>query len=500
MTRPLRSPLHHAGRRLRSAGFSLVELMISITISLVLLIALGALFLNVSSSNNELAKANSQIENGRFAVQVLESELIHAGFWGQFVPQFDDVNFKARPNDTPTLVPDPCLAYSSSNWTNAYLDALIGIAVQSSDSAPGTCVLGGKRANTDVLVVRHAAPCTAGEANCDAEVAGKLYFQSSLCSEGVDGFVQPTGNSATTIALALPSVDSGTSSSDNAYSGMTIRLVGGPGANGQTRTITSYNATTGVATVSQPWTTQPSAVLPPAPQLQSEANSTHYTIVESLLATSGFTLHGRGANCSTAPAALKRKFNSTIFYIRDYADTVGDGIPTLVKSEFDPTGAPALAHQAAVALVPGIDRFAVELGIDNTVTRCGLNSAVDFTAAPAKVDPATCVANTADAARNTLPNNRGDGNPDQFVRCTAAAPCTAAQLANVVAAKLFVLVRNTETTKGYTDKKTYCMASTDNTGNCPAASVVGPFNDNVKRHIFTTTVRLTTVSGRRETQ
>ena len=34
-------------------------------------------------------------------------------------------------------------------------------------------------------------------------------------------------------------------------------------------------------------------------------------------------------------AAEKRKFVSNIYYIRDYAVTPGDGIPTLVRSQFD---------------------------------------------------------------------------------------------------------------------------------------------------------------------
>jgi hypothetical protein len=396
------------------------------------------------------------------------------------------------PADTPTQVPDPCLPYSANNWTPAYVDALLGIPVQSSDAAPGTCALAGKRANTDVLVVRHAAPCTAGEANCDAEVAGKLYFQSSQCSAGTAGTAQAVNNSASAIALALPSASSSTSPTDNAYNGMQIRLTGGAGV-GQSRTITGYSATTGIATVSQAWSTPPDG-------------TTTYVIVESLLATNGFTLHARGANCATAPAALKRKFVSNIFYIRDYADTAGDGIPTLVRSEFDLSGASALngtsalAHQTAVALIPGIERFAVELGVDNSVARCGLNTAVDYSQPVAKVDPASCLVNNMDSSLNTLPTNRGDGNPDQFIRCTAATPCTPAQLANAVAVKLYVLVRNTETSAGYTDTKTYCMSSLDASGNCPAANVAGPFKDGYKRHIFTTTVRLTTVSGRRETQ
>jgi type IV pilus assembly protein PilW len=266
-----------------------------------------------------------------------------------------------------------------------------------------------------------------------------------------------------------------------------VRLTGGTGA-GQSRTIASYSASSGIATVSPAWTTPPDG-------------TTTYVIVENLLATDGFSLHERGANCATAPAALKRKFVSNIFYIRDYADTAGDGIPTLVRSEFDLSGTPpALAHQAAVALVPGIERFAVELGVDNSVARCGLNTAVDYTKPVAKVDPASCAVNNLDSSLNTLPTNRGDGNPDQFIRCTAAS-CTPAQLANVVAVKLYVLVRNTETSAGYTDTKTYCMSSLDASGSCPTASVFRPpSGDHYKRHMFTTTVRLTTVSGRRETQ
>jgi prepilin-type N-terminal cleavage/methylation domain-containing protein len=470
----------------RQAGFSLVELMVSLTIGLIILVALCAMFLNVSNANSEMTKSNSQIENGRFSIQLLENDVMHAGFWGAFVPQFDDLNWPSVPNDTPPAgaVPDPCLAYSAAAWDFNYVNSLIGVPLQSSDAAPGSCELASKKAATDVLVVRHAATCLPGEANCDADTAGKLYFQSSSCATGTAGTAQAAGNGPFAIALRPASPSSTTSAINNAYAGMTIRTTGGAGA-GQTRVIGAYDGATFVATVTQPWAVVPNA-------------TTTYTIVEDLLATTGFSLHGRGADCAVAPAAAKRKFVSNIYYVRDYASTAGDGIPTLVRSSFDPAGAPALSHQAAEALVEGIDRFAVELGIDNVVTRCALGTAVDYSAAVAKVDPATCALN-ADPALNTLPTNRGDGNPDTFVRCTTAAPCTAAQLANAVAAKLYVLVRNTEPTPSYTDTKTYCLASIPANGTCPAASLVGPLNDHYKRHLFSTTVRLTTVAGRRET-
>ena len=111
---------------------------------------------------------------------------------------------------------------------------------------------------------------------------------------------------------------------------------------------------------------------------------------------------------------------------------------------------------------------------------------------------ATCAA-TSDDTRKMLPTNRGDGNPDEFVRCTNAVPCTAAQLTDVVAVKMFLLVRNSEASPGYRDGKSYCLASYQADGSCPAASLTAASNDGYKRHLFSTTVRLTTISGRRET-
>jgi type IV pilus assembly protein PilW len=98
--------------------------------------------------------------------------------------------------------------------------------------------------------------------------------------------------------------------------------------------------------------------------------------------------------------------------------------------------------------------------------------------------------NWADATDRMTPSNRGDGSPDgSFVHCSVAAPCTADQLVNVVAVKLYVLARSTEVSPGHTDTRTYNLGS----------ATLGPFNDHYKRHAFSTTVRLTNVTGRRET-
>ena len=370
----------------RQAGFGLVELMVSMLIGLVIIGALVTLFVNTSGNNRELARANSMIENGRFAIKVLEDDLVHAGYWSGFVPMFDDQTDIDVPTDVPTAVPDPCLAYDPADWDDAYKTNLIGIPLQAYDDPTAvdlaTCVTDGiiddYQADTDLLVVRHTEQCLPGETNCEADVAGNLYMQTSYCATDATPYVFDTAGYTST------------------------RL-----------------------------------------------------------------------DCATV--AEKRKFVSNIYYIRDYAVTAGDGIPTLVRSQFDFVGG-TLAHQPPVALVEGIEAFRIELGVDD-VSKTG--AAVNYAAA----------VNWADPDDRTTPTNRGDGVPDgDFVRCSP--DCTVDELMNVTSARIYVLARSREASPNYTDSKTYTLGS---------AGDVGPFNDNFKRHVFTTTVRLTNIAGHRVT-
>ncbi len=369
-------------KRIRQSGLSLIELMVAVAISLVILAALVALFVNTNRSNREFARANSMIENGRLAVQVLENDVIHAGYWGTYVPDFDDQTAAAVPDDVPTAIPDPCLAYNPANWTDAYIDNLIGMSIQVYDDATVCAgIVANQLAGTDVLIVRHLEPCIPGgpSPNCDAAVAGRLYFQSTLCTTDV---------------------------------------------------------------------------------------------VDRVLDTAGFTLLQR--DCVT-PAEMRR-FMSSIYYVRDFAVTAGDGIPTLMRSQFDLAGG-VLEHQPAVPLIEGIEGFRVELGVDD-LSETG--AAVDFTEAVEWADPET----------RTTAINRGDGVPDDaFLSCTTAAPCSADALMNLTAVKFYVLARSRETSLGHTDTKTYDLGTT----------TLGPFNDAFQRHVFMTTVRLPNISGRRLT-
>ena len=92
-------PKHLALRR--SRGLTLVELLVAIALGMVVLTALVALYANVARTNSEMTKTNLLIENGRFAMQLLQDDVALAGFWG--------------PLDTieATSVPDPCLAHAA---------------------------------------------------------------------------------------------------------------------------------------------------------------------------------------------------------------------------------------------------------------------------------------------------------------------------------------------------------------------------------------------------
>lgn len=459
-----RMPLARRAQR----GFSLIELMIGMAVGLLIVLALGELFVNITRTNSEMAKSNAQIESGRFAIQLLGGDIAHAGFWGGFVPKFDDLTAPASSYDGPTMapsaIPDPCLAYAS--WNADYKNNLLAIPVISYESAPGTCVDAGavvdKKAGTDVLVVRHVETCVAGTAGCEADTPGKLYFQAPQCEAEISAGVRAATLNDITLSLSASGVA-------NFYQNKTIRIIAGPGSY-QSRLITGYNGGTKVASVSPDWDTTPN-------------NTSKYTFGDGyVLDTSGFVFNK--INCTTP--ADKRKFISNIYYIRDYSVTPGDGIPTLVRSRFDlPPGGGVLAHQPPEALIEGIEGFRVELGTDG-VGDAG--TVVDYSKAIVWDDP---------FSRKT-PLNRGDGIPEAYVRCTDASPCsvipapagTAVQLPNVVAVKLYVLARNRDASVGYTDSKTYTLGTA---GTLPA------FNDHYKRHVFSTSVRLTNISGRRET-
>lgn len=176
---------------------TLVELMVSIVIGMLMVAALAVLIADQSTTRAEVDKAGRMIENGRFAVQVIASDLQLAGFWGELSTVLA----------APAAIPDPCSVTASD------VDAALGMHVQgysavTPTSAPATVpsCISNYKLGTDIVVVRRLEPDsssleTGGVPDFNKLTDGRLYMQTGLVAGGTSfTHVLASANSATNTA------------------------------------------------------------------------------------------------------------------------------------------------------------------------------------------------------------------------------------------------------------------------------------------------------------
>jgi type IV pilus assembly protein PilW len=160
---------------LRSRGYTIIEVMVAITISLIILAALVSAFAGNSRQRHAIERANQQTEDGSYALQLITDDLRNAGYLGTLNPgAFSAPNPQIT---VPATLPNPCAT------TLTTLSGALILPVQGYDNGTNapTC-LTDLRANTDILVVRRASTCTVGSAGCDPQVTGDVYLQASGCA------------------------------------------------------------------------------------------------------------------------------------------------------------------------------------------------------------------------------------------------------------------------------------------------------------------------------
>lgn len=170
------SALHNRrSQHQREQGFTLVEMMIAVTIGLLIVSGLATLFVNNSRVQREIDRMNRKVENGRYAMQVMTGDIRNAAFYSDFDPAV---------LSAPAAKPDACAT------AVADLIAALPLGVQGYDQVAGTsipsCIATDIKTGTDVIVVRHANTCVAGASNCDAIADGTPYFQSSRCNSATE--------------------------------------------------------------------------------------------------------------------------------------------------------------------------------------------------------------------------------------------------------------------------------------------------------------------------
>lgn len=164
---------------LRQRGLSLVELMISLTIGLMLLAGLSLLFVESSRSHRELSEASKQIENGRYALQLLTDDLHLAGFYGRFSG--------LSTMTMPATVPDPCEVTSTATMYDALPIHIQGYAAANFTSRPTVSALcddfltsANLLPGSDVFVIRRADASTNGALAATAVATSQeVYIQAT---------------------------------------------------------------------------------------------------------------------------------------------------------------------------------------------------------------------------------------------------------------------------------------------------------------------------------
>ena len=124
----------------------MIELMVAIAIGLFLLIGLVSVFATSNRAYMELGRASQQIENGRFAVQLLTDDISLAGYYGRYSLQLT----------VPGVLPDPCETANMAALRNAAAFSVQGYDAPASSPITTCLPAANHLAGTDVLVVRRA--------------------------------------------------------------------------------------------------------------------------------------------------------------------------------------------------------------------------------------------------------------------------------------------------------------------------------------------------------
>lgn len=167
----------------RVLGFSLIEMMIAMTIGLMLIVALAAVVIGASKSAKSNDKTAELQNNGRYAMDIMKRDLQHAGHHGLTGA---DIN---PPITTITVTSDCANSFAinlkqyiwGTNNTNLY---------------GGTCIPN-YQANTDTVVIRYASlaatpstPSAAPDLTVAGRTANSVLFRSAY---GVGALYQGVG-------------------------------------------------------------------------------------------------------------------------------------------------------------------------------------------------------------------------------------------------------------------------------------------------------------------
>ncbi len=153
-------------------GFSMIEMMISITIGLVIVAALVGVLTSSSSSTKSNSRSSELQSNGRFALDYLKRELRQAGYRGYTWAE------PTTPSTTLTAITNECLVAGAA--AASFVANIRQGVWGANDNNPfaASCIPASKynsTINSDVLLIRRVA----SDILTGNSVANTFYFRSS---------------------------------------------------------------------------------------------------------------------------------------------------------------------------------------------------------------------------------------------------------------------------------------------------------------------------------
>lgn len=411
-------------------GFTLMEVLVALGISMVIMAAMAALFAQSVKSRQQVDREGQKMENARFSVDAMAEDIRLAGFWATYFP--------------------PNTGSSPADW--AYVSPC---DVTNSNPMPGFSPT--------------ASPVQVPFAVYGFEGHGSgstVYDLKSTVSGGVLDCL------------------------DDYKTGTDVIVV--------RRTSTRSVAVGGAGYVANL----------PYLQVSSCGNSTIDTqpfMIRATGTTSDFNLHA--LDCVTA--ANVSQYLVRIYYIADcnvcYPVASKDTVPTLKVAELTIKGQAQLASDGSPvsascraagssttlchdirSVAPGAENLHFEYGVDTTKTVAAVTTDFDGSADSyilSNQNPRQ-TSSTGTALGGSMRVHSAAGTCPKMASTDTGEDCWE----DVVSVKVHVVVRDLETTTGYTDTRSFVMGQ----------RTVAAAGDAYRRKLASSTVKVVNMAGRRE--
>jgi type IV pilus assembly protein PilW len=152
-------------------GFSIVELMVAMVITLILLAGIGQIFLSSKKSYNLQDSLSRMQESGRYAMDTLTQDLRRAGYWGGN----SDINEIG--GTLPRLDENGTCLSGNTDWARMLDKKVFGLNDNRTNYG---CLPSTTLPSQDVLLVRYAAPWQVGGTTTPGFENNHFYLRSSL--------------------------------------------------------------------------------------------------------------------------------------------------------------------------------------------------------------------------------------------------------------------------------------------------------------------------------